>query len=853
VRGLESIAAAIIGAALRRPRAAIAGAVVLVLLAALGLTRLQTDTGARTLVGGSSPSAAATDRAQRLFGGDAIVIAIAGDVSHLVLTSDLERVLGLEGCLAGKQAAAGGACARLAALGPAHAVIGPGTFINTAADELSTQLERRLTAARTEAAQAAKAAAVLARRNGWSDARVRAAADAARRIVIERATVDLIRTGVRFGVLRAPTINDQNFVSRLVFEPGVRAGTPKARFAYLFPTRNVSLVTVRLRSGLDEAERSAAIADIRAAVAMPAWRLQGGGRYSVTGAPVVLSDLTGAVQHQLVRLSLLALIVMALVLGVVFPVRRRLLPLVVATAGVAVAFGALSAAGAPVTIAAVAVAPILLGLIVDYALQLQARARDHGGPRDEALAALARSGAPAIVAAALTTAAGFLALLISPVPMVRGFALLLIAGVLIGLAGALLLVPAVLSLGSGVVRPRAGALAASLRGAGSLVRDNPLTRALRRSAVGLREAALAVAGRRPRRLLALTAIVAVAGFGAELLVPVQADVTQLAPQDLASLEALRSLQHETGVAGQIDVLVEGRNLTDPAIVRWMSDAQRRILARAGYGPRRGCGRADLCPAFSLPDLLSRLGAKPTKTQIDGLLAAIPASFSRNVITADRRAATLAFGIRLMDLGRQSDVIAMVRRELRPPAGVRATLVGLPVLAADAGRAVASPLRRLLTTLAGLLLVAGALRLLLGAWRRALVPLVPIVLATGIASLVVLATGVALNPMSVTLGALVPAIATEFSVVLAERRRGELAGGLDAAAALRRAYATTGSAVLASAATAIAGFLVLVAGTIPMLRDFGIVTVIDLTIAVAAVLLLLPAAVAVFAAGGRDDR
>ena len=60
-------------------------------------------------------------------------------------------------------------------------------------------------------------------------------------------------------------------------------------------------------------------------------------------------------------------------------------------------------------------------------------------------------------------------------------------------------------------------------------------------------------------------------------------------------------------------------------------------------------------------------------------------------------------------------------------------------------------------------------------------------------------------------------------------------------------------MLASAATAIAGFLVLVAGTIPMLRDFGIVTVIDLTIAVAAVLLLLPAAVAVFAAGGRDDR
>lgn len=850
MRGLESIAAAVVGGALRRPRVAIAGAAVLVVLAALALTRLQTDTGARTLVGGSSPSAAATERARRLFGDDAIVIAISGDVSRLVLTSDLERVLGLEGCLAGKQAAAGGACARLAAFAPAHAVIGPGTFINTAADELTTQLQKRIEAARREADQAARAATALGRQNGWDAARVRAAADAARRLVLERASVDLLRTGLRFGVLRPPTINDQNFVARLVFSPGVRAGTPKARFAYLFPARDVSLITVRLRAGLAEADRRAAIADIRAAIAMPAWGLRSGGRYSVTGAPVVLSDMTGAVQHQLVRLGLIGLVVMALVLVVVFPVRRRLLPLVVAVAGAVVAFGALAAAGAPVTIAAVAVAPILLGLIVDYALQLQSRMRDHSGEPGVAAAALVRSGAPAIMAAALTTAAGFLALLISPVPMVRGFALLLVAGVLIGLAGALVLVPAVLSLASPGRRARAGVLAASWRGAGAVAADNPLTRGLRRAVAGLRELAFALAAGRPRRMLALTGIVALAGFGAGLFVPVQSDVTQLAPQDLGSLTALRALQRKTGMAGQIDVLVEGRDLIDPATVRWMSDAQRRILARAGYGAGRGCGKADLCPAFSLPDLLARLGPKPTKAQIDGLLAAIPESFSRNVVTADRRAATLAFGVRLMDLGRQSDVIAMLRSELRPPAGVRATLVGLPVLAADASRAVASPLRRLLITIAGLLLVAVTLRLLLGGWRRTVVPLVPILLATGLAPLFVLATGVALNPMSVTLGALVPAIATEFSVVLAERRRGERAAGRSAAGAVRHAYATTGTAVLASAATAIAGFAVLIAASIPMLREFGIVTVIDLAVAVTAVLLLLPAAVAVF--GGPDD-
>ena len=60
-------------------------------------------------------------------------------------------------------------------------------------------------------------------------------------------------------------------------------------------------------------------------------------------------------------------------------------------------------------------------------------------------------------------------------------------------------------------------------------------------------------------------------------------------------------------------------------------------------------------------------------------------------------------------------------------------------------------------------------------RRALVPLVPIVLATGWSALVLFVMRVPLNPMSVTLGALVIAISTEFSVLLSERHRQERAG------------------------------------------------------------------------------
>ena len=210
-----------------------------------------------------------------------------------------------------------------------------------------------------------------------------------------------------------------------------------------------------------------------------------------------------------------------------------------------------------------------------------------------------------------------------------------------------------------------------------------------------------------------------------------------------------------------------------------------------------------------------------------------------MITADRRTANIAFGIRTMPLDRQKDLIDDMRARLDPPRGVEAELAGLPVLAADAHASLESS--RWWLTLAGLVAV---FLVLLVAYRRlhgAAVPLIPVVLSTGWSSLLLFALQIPLNPLSATLGALVIAIGTEFAVILTSRYQAERASGLEPEAALGRTYARTGAAVLASAATAIAGFAVLLISDFPMLRDFGAVTVVNLTAALAGVMLVLPAA------------
>jgi predicted RND superfamily exporter protein len=272
----------------------------------------------------------------------------------------------------------------------------------------------------------------------------------------------------------------------------------------------------------------------------------------------------------------------------------------------------------------------------------------------------------------------------------------------------------------------------------------------------------------------------------------------------------------------------------------MRSYQQEVLRAHGYSAKRGCGTADLCPAFSLPDLFRTPASSATRERVRGLLAAVPPYFSQAVITSDRRTANLAFGIRLMPLDRQQAIIEDMRRRLDPPPGVRARLAGLQVLTAQANDKLSDPLRRLGTLLAGLLAVGAVLLAVYRRWDRAWVPLAPIALASGWSALVLWLLGIPLNPMSATLGALVIAISTEFAVLLAARFREERGRGHAVGEALRRTYATTGVTVAVSGATAIAGFAVLALSDVRMLRDFGLVTVVDLTVSLLGVLAVLPA-------------
>ena len=210
-------------------------------------------------------------------------------------------------------------------------------------------------------------------------------------------------------------------------------------------------------------------------------------------------------------------------------------------------------------------------------------------------------------------------------------------------------------------------------------------------------------------------------------------------------------------------------------------------------------------------------------------------------------ALLSFGIRAQSLEDQQALIDRVRGEVGEPGAPG----GPPAGVDGAARRAAGDRRRGRLRSLHQPLLADACRAgrggagaacglpLLG---RALVPLVPVVLATGWSALVL---WLSRHPAQPDVGGAGGADDRDRHRVQRDPR-GSLPRGAGWGARCRRGPATLptrapGPRCSPPAATAIAGFAVLIASDVPMLRDFGFVTVIDLAVALLGVMVVLPAA------------
>ena len=770
-----------------RPRRALALAAVLLVAAALAATQLTPSPPQSLLARSGSDVGAATIAQERAFGSEPIVVVLKGDLLGTTLSpATIERLLVLE--------------QRLARIRGVRTVIGPATFVDQSVQQMYKVVE-------TELGPAAERADVIARdamRQADRDRRfsaeeVRQVGEQARLKALGPLAKQYQELFVRFGSVGLPSLTNDTFVAQLVL--GASAN-PKRRFAWLFPDRDHALVILRTSAGLpDDAVRrvgAEASALVRSA------RL-GEVEASVAGAPLVVAEASASIADELLRLLPVVLVAMALALLIGLRIRNRALHLLIpAGAAVLLTAGLSWLLGLGFTPATLAALPVVFGLALDYAVQLQARywtARAGGEPARSAAHEALRTLWPTLLLAGGLMSIGFLALLLSPVPLVGRLGLTLAVGV-----GAALACLALLGVPLLARFDRRGAAAPQLALPAWRLPWSARS-ALLGLAVGVTVAGLVVSG------------------GAE----VESDLRKLADPDMASLQRLEAVQKELGTSGQIRVAVTGDNVTSREALSWMADAERRVL-ELDDGLRPG------------PNLATILGTAgqgvPDAKAIPRLLELIPSRFVSGILTEDRKRAELSFGIPLRSAEQQAELIARVQRVMDgAPAGVTAQVAGLQALSA-AGVEGLKDGRPWLLLLAAAVMFA----VLLAVRRdvgRAAIPLAPALLAAGAAAVAIELLGLSLSPLSAALDPLVLAVGVEFGVLLEARYREERAAGFAPDAAASRSARMLGGPVVVSAATVALGFAVLLASRLPVLAQFGAVAALELALCVVGAVLLVP--------------
>jgi predicted RND superfamily exporter protein len=296
------------------------------------------------------------------------------------------------------------------------------------------------------------------------------------------------------------------------------------------------------------------------------------------------------------------------------------------------------------------------------------------------------------------------------------------------------------------------------------------------------------------------------------------------------------LDKETGSSSELGMFVVSTpTVFDNTTVHFVDDFTRVQLAKY---PETLLTVSGLVPVVSqLLDVPGTPHVVPTAQDVHNAYLVAPPDIQTSTVSPSGTAMNLIFRTGPSALDARAAVVREVKATVRPPEGVQATPSGLAVV----GVGLLDNLKknRAVLTYLSILFVFLFLAVRLRSVIRALLSLVPVLIAVGAASLFAWALQLKLSPMTAVGGPLVVAACTEFTSLILLRFLEERRRGLPPREAVDVTASRTGRAFIVSALTAVAGIAVIATSSLPLLRDFGEVVALNVAVALLSALVVLP--------------
>ncbi|AUD66170.1 hypothetical protein BK011_07980 [Tenericutes bacterium MZ-XQ] len=429
----------------------------------------------------------------------------------------------------------------------------------------------------------------------------------------------------------------------------------------------------------------------------------------------------------------------------------------------------------------------------------------------KALIKTVRKMVPAVLIAMISTALGLLSLYRSDVPMIQDFGSMLTIGIMIAFAIALFVFLPFMFVKDWFFK------AEKVKKQKKIVKHNRFIHGLTGVILEFRYTVIVVA-----------VLIAATGIYVDIDAPAETDLESFMPQDSEALADIEELRTIIGSTEQLAIVFESENiLLDLESIQSVED---NLLTT--YDDI-------IIETTSITTMFELLGITDLSAVDESTLDMIPVD-QRKLFINDSYTKSV-FNMNIVDLSDEEFDELLTELETYfngLTVDYNITVTGQSIIDVELMKSLTTG--RYEITLIGLGLIFFSLFAIYRKFSRAILPLLPIILIVGWSGLVMYLFDMSYTPLTATLGALIMGIGTEFTILITERYEEEKHKQKSDKEAIKVSLAKMSNPILVSALTTMGGFSALIFSDFVILSNFGIMTLVNISLALLSTLVVLPA-------------
>lgn len=585
----------------------------------------------------------------------------------------------------------------------------------------------------------------------------------------------------------------------------------RSMFSDVVIDNNNSLMVVKLQGNLGDEYKDQICSDITTALEKENFNTIS---YVISGKPVLDSSLRTEMKSNMMMMVGLAVLIMFIVLTLVFKVRWRMLSLGIVLVSVIATLGFMGILSVPITMVSMAVFPILIGLGIDYSIQFHNRFEEEKSVQKT----ISQIG-KAIAIAVFATVLGFISLYASTVPMIQDFGKMLTIGVIISFLGSIFLLLPILHLRE--KNSKKDEINTKTICMKIPEKQTLLDKTLKLTTKGVIKFSIPI--------LIIVMSLSFMGLLADKHVGVETDIETFMPQNMEALKDIHAIRDVAGSTDQIVIYLKDSNVLAEENITWTLSKTKDIEEKYG----------DIVVGIkSIDTLVSNLSPEENLSheKYMDVVNNLPKQQADMFVNDDKTESVVLLNIKHLPTEELQDFIKQLKIDT-DDSSMKIQITGKNALDVVMVNGLTSG--RVKMTLIGLALVFAALLLVYRNFFKAFIPILPVVLIIGMSSGIMYLLDIKYTPITATLGAMVLGMGTEMTVMLLERYLEERRSGKDKLESMIMTVTKIGKAIVASGFTTIGGFSVLMVSQFTILRDFGFMTAINITLALLSTFVVLP--------------